>query len=328
MSQPSSRRQASSPKPFVWIPVSGKPRKSAPTGLEVFRQLTGRLDVSFSVESAYLYVGSGAYDFKPGARQDEPEVWYTFYRRHGQLCVPGTSLKGAIRALVEAMSNSCISQAGSREYVQPSHQRCGENDQQVCVSCNLFGRTGWRGRVHFADALPEQEVKTQIVKINELWPPRLTRGRKFYSGQQFQSLGNLRPERNHRFVEAVPRGTNFRTTVFFENVRPEELGLVCCGLGWDVDAQGKLVNWLYPKVGGAKPRCFGMIRFLAPSLKLWSLERGRMQLGRSELSGQQLLEYLGRCIQQCKASDLFDKNAWETLCNELKKGIACPRGLY
>lgn len=322
------QRPAVAPKPFVWLSLPQQaPRKVSSVGLEVFRGLTGRLDVSFVVESAYMHVGSGNYEFQAKARPNEPDVYHTFCRRGEKLCVPGTSLKGAIRSIVEAISNSCVSQAGTKEFVQPTHSRCGENAEQVCISCSLFGRTGWRGRIHFNDALPAEEPKIEIVKINELWAPRVTQGRKFYSGNQFQALPNKQPEKNHRFVEGVVRGSRFSTAIVFENVQSEELGLVCCALGWDVDGQGKLVSAFMPKIGGAKPRCFGMVRFTAPTVTLWTSE-SKLQLTRKAITGQDALAFISQCIVQCKKSQYFVATAWQALVGGLKAGVPCPKGLY
>ncbi|GBD36203.1 hypothetical protein HRbin36_01324 [bacterium HR36] len=318
-----------SPKPFLWIPVPQQaPRKQAPVGLEVFRNLTGRLDLSLVVESAYFYVGSGAYEYKAGARPNEPEVWHTFARREGQLCIPGTSLKGAIRAFVELLSNSCVSQAGRQEFVPMSHKQCPESAGEICVACSLFGRTGWRGRIHFADATPAAEVRTQIVKINELWAPRRTQGRKFYSGNQYKPLSNLQPERNHRFVEAVTKGGRFNTAIFFENVRAEELGLVCCALGWDVGDKGTLVTAYYPKIGGAKPRCFGMVRFASPVVNLWGVSSGSLLPSRTQKTGKDALDYIAQCIAACKKNGPLVLDAWKRLVEGLRAGTACPEGLY
>jgi hypothetical protein len=110
------RNPNAEPKPFVLIDIpSYSPERKPATTHEKFAGLTGRLELTFTVVSEYLFVGSGAYEFDPNARGDRPDVWYTFYRRNGQLCVPGTSIKGAIRAIVEAISNSCVSQFDAPE---------------------------------------------------------------------------------------------------------------------------------------------------------------------------------------------------------------------
>jgi hypothetical protein len=115
------RNPNAEPKPFVLIEIPSRaPERKPATTHEKFAGLTGRLELTFTVVSEYLFVGSGAYGFDPNARGDRPDVWYTFYRRNGQLCVPGTSIKGAIRAIVEAISNSCVSQRHPREKVRSS----------------------------------------------------------------------------------------------------------------------------------------------------------------------------------------------------------------
>jgi CRISPR/Cas system CSM-associated protein Csm3 (group 7 of RAMP superfamily) len=97
------RNPNAEPKPFVLIEIPSRaPERKPATTHEKFAGLTGRLELTFTVVSEYLFVGSGAYGFDPNARGDRPDVWYTFYRCNGRLCVPGTSIKGAIRAIVES----------------------------------------------------------------------------------------------------------------------------------------------------------------------------------------------------------------------------------
>jgi len=207
-------------------------------------------------------------------------------------------------------------------------QRCPENANKVCVSCSLFGRTGWRGRVHFADALPEGEIPTQKVKISDLWPPRRVQGRKFYVGNQLQQLPNPGPEKNHRFVEAVPKGSRFLTSLYFENVKLEELGLVCCALGWDVSEQGQLQIAMVPKIGGAKPRCFGMVAFQAPKFRLWTVEQGKLRIHQKEITGPEALTFVADCIKRCKQSSLFVEDQWQKLIEGLNRPVSCPKGAY
>lgn len=333
MSQERRERKSGSapePKPFVWIPIREQqaPRKAAPVGFEEFRNLTGRLDASFVVESDYLHIGSGAFEFDQKAGSDQPDVWHTFYRRCGQICVPGTSLKGSVRSIVEAITNSCISQAANAENVPTTHRRCPEDAKQVCFCCSLFGRTGWRGRVHFADALPEGMPQLEVVKISELWGPRKYEGRKFYSGTRVQRLRDKVPARNHRFVEAVLKGTKFRTSIFFENVAEEELGVVFHGLGWDVNANGQLVSAMMPKVGGAKPRCFGRVRWTLPTIRLWQVQNAKLMLRSTQYSAQDAIQFIINCLGKCKKANLLIVQTWNTLVQQLGTESQCPRGLY
>jgi len=47
------------PKPFFWIPLKGRPQKTAPPGHERFQGLSGWMEIEIEVVSDYLYVGSG-----------------------------------------------------------------------------------------------------------------------------------------------------------------------------------------------------------------------------------------------------------------------------
>ncbi len=328
------RNPESKSKPYVLIPMpSERPKVDFVVTHEKFAGLTGRLELNFEVVSEYLFVGSGAYEFDPNARGNRPDVWHTFYRRNGQICVPGTSIKGAIRAIVEAISNSCVSQfrRGKEKLGLKEHRPCRfENEKsQLCPACRLFGTTGFRGRVHFSDFLPQPEAKLEIVKIGELWEPRRydPTKRRFYERKSFQPVGDLRLKSGFRFVEAVPKGAKFRGTLNFENLSKAELGLIFYALGWTVDADQVKIAFA-PKIGGAKPRCFGSVKFRPVRLLLWNGDLKGL-LTPQEMVGNELLSFLSSCLQECQESDLLHKDSWEALVQGfMPKNEPCPQGLY
>lgn len=315
------------PAPFVWVPIpSGAPKRSAPQYHHAFSGLTGKLELTITVESDYLFVGSGEFD--AGAKGDGPDVWSTFFRRNGQICIPGTSIKGAIRAIVEAISNSCVSQKKRDEKLDDAHAACRDANS-LCPACRLFGVTGYRGRVHFSDALPEGQVPTpEVIKIAELWGPRLSRGRKFYQVKKVASLPDRRPQKGFHFVEAVPKGTRFHTVLHFENLTEEELGLLLYALGWEPQGE-KLVVAFSPKLGGAKPRCFGAVRFGYGKLTLWEGQSGRIPSFKTVAPGE-VSKRLVQLMNRARQSGLLHLPSWETL----KKGMreqedaTCPSGAY
>jgi len=349
------------PKPFVLVPIPSEgPKRQPPVTHERFFDLTGHLGLTFTVVSEYLFVGSGAYDFDPNARGDRPDVWYTFYRRNDQMCVPGTSIKGAVRAIVEAISNSCVSQTrrkrSSEEQVRSSsHRPCQFKDitSSLCPACRLFGTTGYRGRVHFSDFLPRGEVtKGEIVKIGELWEPKKcdSTKRRFYGQKSFQRAGDLRPTSGFRFVEAVRKETEFQGTLVFENLKEAELGLLFHALGWAVEEgsaldsrkaaagsaqntrgeQGKVITAFYPKIGGAKPRCFGSVQFnyQTARLRLWHGNLAGL-LASQELIGNNVTRFFSRCIQESKKGGFLHSESWETLVKECRlRNETCPKGVY
>lgn len=329
-----SQRPEAEPKPFALVPIpSDAPKRERAAMHEQFRGLTGRMELVITVESDYLFVGSGGYEFDPNARGDRPDVWHTFYRRNGQICIPGTSIKGAIRAIVEAISNSCILQSRKQEQsrLDSAHRPCRFIDEKspLCPACRLFGTTGFRGRVHFGDVLPQGEVRAKIVKIAELWEPRrAASARRFYEVKRFQAMTNRRPEKNFRFVEAISKGSQFNVSLHFENLNEAELGLVCHALGWKAENE-KFGFAFTPKLGGAKPRCFGAVRFEPIQLHLWKGNILLSGLKPQALQGEESSRFLVECLQACQRSDFLHRRSWERLVRRLQpKNETCPREVY
>ncbi len=320
------------PKPFFWIPFHESPQRAKLTAREsheCFQALSGRIGFEVRVVSEYLYVGSGAIllDDKVGA-------YYAFTRRGDQLVIPGTGIKGAVRSIVEALSNSCVRQIASKDRLRkPSYRACGnvkqgqEKQAVLCPACRLFGTTGYRGRVYFVDALPADQLKTQIIKIADLWPPRQTKGRKFYQSKIFQHLDD-KPEKSHRFVEVIPKGVSFGTTLFFENTGPDEMGLLLRALGLErYSEQDNIIPTFPVKLGGAKPRCLGAVHFYPQNLYLLpNSSRGLFQALAQGGESYSVKETLEEWLQD---QTLLDPEAWA----QFHQGAQisqefCPKEVY
>lgn len=327
------KRQDAEPKPFFWIPLEGEsaPVTETPPFHDRFDGLSGQMALAIQVQSEYLYVGSGAFDFFP--LQGQEQACYTFASRNGQLIIPGTGIKGAVRSVVEALSNSCVSQTARKDRLQSkNHTGCRgikqgqERRTRLCPACRLFGTTGYRGRVHFADALPLGDVQTTHIKIADLWPPRQIKGRKFYQTKAFQQL-DMRPEKSHRFLEVVPRGAQFETTLFLENLSPAEMGVLLRALGLGPHSQKEdSVVYAFPiKLGGAKPRCLGSVQFRPTSVFLVD---GTDLLGTLP-EGKQPDSLVLQMRRWLDDATLLDKQAWERFLKEAKpQQDACPREVY
>ncbi len=333
-----ARRPEPEPKPFFWVSLDKPSQKIRPMFHEKFDGWTGRLIWEIEVFSDYLYVGSGNLDLVrlPNGRE---QARYAFARRGGQLVIPATSIKGAVRAVFEVITNSCVSQRHRREH-SPStaHMACGlvrkgkEERAQLCPACRVFGTTGYRGRVHFSDALPVGDVRTETVKISDLWPPRQVRkARKFYQTKAFQKQ-DLRPRKNTRFLEVVPKESRFRTTLYFENLSDAEMGALMRALGLDIDSSkpDAVVYAFRLKLGGAKPRCLGSVRFhprgrfiqTSPSTDADGLWQRFLQ------SAPETLKDL--FLQWLQSKELLDAEAWQQFCTKArpKTDEACPREVY
>ncbi|MGQ9654827.1 MAG: RAMP superfamily CRISPR-associated protein [Thermodesulfobacteriota bacterium] len=320
-------------KPFFWVSLDKNraPQKEKPPAHERFGprvgDWNGRLELEVEVVSEYLYVGSG--EFGLFNLNGKEQAYYVFARHNGRLVIPGTGIKGAVRSIVEAISNSCIRQSAKGKRAPGSYRAC-DDEHRLCPACRLFGTTGYRGRVHFSDAIPVGEVKTSKIKVADLWPPRQTRGRKFYQTKEFQPL-DQRPEKSHRFLEVVPKGSRFSSSFYFENVSSAEMGLVMRALGLDLSPQdpSKAVRAFPVKLGGAKPRCLGAV-YLHPG-KLYLIPSGpglfsALLSGGAQSPPEQIRQHL---VTWLKDSALLDQEAWQVFLKEAKrKGELCPAEVY
>lgn len=309
-----SRRPPLEEKPFVYVPISKKePDRKEFISHEVQKNLTGKIDFDLEVVSDYLFVGSGGYDFHGDM------VFYSFFQTKGNLAIPGTSLKGSIRAVVEAISNSCVSQVAGKDknLIPQTHSRC-TSEKELCPVCRIFGMTGYGGRISFSDANPLGKIKSYIVKIGELFEPKIVKTdedgkgkRKFYGNWEFNPINNLNPEKNHRFVEAVSKGTRFRFTFSFNNLLEEELSLILHAMGVDQDYR--------TKIGGAKPRCFGTVKLTALGGSLYNnpIENP------TKITEQSIKDFM-------KKTDLINLELLKALSKQLKprEDKTCPKGVY
>lgn len=312
------------PKPFFWVTLSKQaPYMEKPPDHDRFRDWSGRMELEIEVVSKYLYVGSG--NFELFNLQDKEQAYYAFARSNGQLIIPGTGIKGAVRNIVEAISNSCVQQVVRGEKA-PKHEACRDKEA-LCPACRLFGTTGYSGRVRFSDAIPVGEVKSTIIKIADLWPPRQAKGRKFYYAGSFQPL-DIQPQKSHRFIEVVPKGSKFVTALAFENTSDAEMGLLmrALGLGFSQQDPSKVV-YLFPlKLGGAKPRCLGAVH-LRP--KRLSMITGGPDIFSALLTGGRPYPILDTLKIWLEDNSLLDRPAWEQFCKGARiRGEPCPKEVY
>ena len=332
------RRPEPEPKPFFWVSLDKPPQKDRPVFHEKFEGWTGHLVWEIEVLSDYLYVGRGNLDLVRLPDGHE-QARYAFARRDGKLVVPATSVKGAVRAVFEAITNSCVSQRHRRERPpSAAHMACGlvrkgkEEKAQLCPACRIFGTTGYRGRVHFSDAVPVGDVRTETIKISDLWPPRRVRkARKFYQIKDFQRQ-DLRPRKNTRFLEVVPKGSRFCTTLYFENLSGAEMGALMRALGLGLhSSKPNTIVYAFPlKLGGAKPRCLGSVRFHPRSVFIQTSSSTH-----ADDLWQRFLQpapggVKNLLLQWLQFEALLDEEAWQQFRAEAQPQTdeACPREVY
>jgi CRISPR-associated protein (TIGR03986 family) len=166
-----------------------------------------------------------------------------------------TSLKGVIRSVAEAVSQSCFPIGDGGKCTDP---------KQLCTCCRMFGWLNrgdvFAGRVHISDARPEGDWKygqSEYIAPHALSSPKphhgtfyqkegKPRGRKFYYHQQGES--HIQRQGQTSIIPA-PAGAVFRFDVDFADLDAAELGLLIYTL--------ELEPELYHKIGKAKPLGLG-----------------------------------------------------------------------
>jgi CRISPR/Cas system CSM-associated protein Csm3 (group 7 of RAMP superfamily) len=200
---------------------------------------TGKMVVQIEAVSP-LHIGSGDYEL------DSQGLYIPFARKKGLLYIPGTSIKGAIRAYAEALSPSC--------------EGGGCRGEELCICCHIFGTQGLQGRVAFCDTEGLKDVQTQIQSVEARWsaPPARApaRGRRFY--RHHAQPGSLARAAAQERLEVVPKWTKFKSEVFFMGLTQEEMGLLLLAMGlWQEQP-------FSVKMGGGKNRGLGSVRLKVP----------------------------------------------------------------
>jgi hypothetical protein len=182
---------------FVPLPTTVNRRKRQ--SLRLDRRLPGHLFGSITVTfkcAQPVHVGSGFKALVNG------EVVRSMATRGETLVIPGSTLKGALRARFEAITQSCVPHGlpGNRGHqkndkgLSRTHPGVTEAELDVglkghaafqggcsreaaCAACALFGfqsgRAGMRARVTFMDLVPMTGNPRAVESIPTQWGPRL-----------------------------------------------------------------------------------------------------------------------------------------------------------
>lgn len=204
--------------------------------------------------------------------------------------LPGSSLKGVLRSVTEALSGSCLTlplpqkgegkEKGKVEYrdrppvlpvlykIPPGFEHC-RDPKRLCPACRLFGfqsgENSFLGKVSISDAVAISQVETETLTIEALMEPKprhriwyensgqqgVMGGRKFYYHQPSGPRTTEKIKYN-KTVEAVPPGTIFEFTVDYTNLTDDEVALLIFIL--------TLEEPMCHKVGMGKPVSLGSVK--------------------------------------------------------------------
>jgi len=306
-------------KPYDFVPFpKERPYREQGAGQDKLnpRLLSGTLELTLHTLTP-VHVGSGYSDFIKAGNQEylaalqasKPVREADAVRR--RYLIPGSSIKGAVRSIVEAITRSCIriTQGRHRPYIPQGYGGCmSVND--LCIACRLFGAQDYQGHVSFEDAVAP---KGSLVLLGTplLWtpargghglPPRYlerdrAKGRKFYR--------HARPPSGVDPRACIKSGAELPLRIHFLNLSEAELGILLTALGLHPDHPFPI------KLGGGKPVGLGSVQIILNRVTLLQgadalKATGRLGQART-LVGSDLNAFRQRCANA--ASALIDNDA-------------------
>lgn len=247
------------PKPYKLVKLpANAPTRQAPIGHHVFKsdKLTGSISLKLTVKNS-TFVASGVVamgsDVIKNSSATKPKLIKVALTKEDKLIIPGSSFKGVVRSIYEAITASCICKTKSRT-IPANYKECKKKDQ-LCPACRVFGAMDWQGLISFNDAIAV-EVKPSVGFMPSLYAPRpqceqyKTPGRKFYyHARQAINKGVTQGIP----VQQAPKDLVLTTELQFMNLTEAELGTLLIVLGQDTK------NPLTLKIGGGKPIGMGTV---------------------------------------------------------------------
>jgi len=298
------------PYDFVPIDWNTPSQRRPPTPHHKFTGVSGRIEGTITAETPLLIRDPRSNDKK-----------LQFLRNKGKssaFIVPGSSLKGMIRNLVETIGNGCFKlfdgnyqekswpvDVNYHSKMKHEFKEC-TNPNDLCLACRMFGTLAgnYMGNVNINDAVCTNPVKHDAIILPPLYKPRpyhkawylsadgkTIAGRKFCFHQPphyyFRQINRRRPDPNA--VQATPLGvgSEFTFSLTFENLNPQDEFPV---LLYALDLQA---DHMRHKIGYAKAAGLGSIRInLTKLVQVDYSARYLRQEGTQTLTGEVLQEYL------------------------------------
>lgn len=322
-------REQAAPKPFAFVPLSTRVNRNKPTGHDRYQKNRTTGSIHGTIEAlSPIHIGSGVIDFGEHVAQQDPKLIKAAIRTKGNIVIPGSSLKGAIRSVVEAISESCVCKTVKkvRDKLPKSFWECNDKEY-LCVACRMFGGLGFQSNIAIQDA-PHIEEEGKIVTK---YVPPLYRPKRYHPNEQgrpmrkFYKHGKVATGKTP--FEACEVGSKFRFDVQVDNLSYAELGLFFTALGQHPKHQFNL------KIGGAKPRCFGSVNFQIDDVHIYDKPKERYLdwdfNPETMKTGEDLKKWMGNCIDKATNS-LLQVNQLQTLIDDIQptNDGNCPDGVY
>lgn len=284
------------PYDFARIDWDKEPERHAPvwhhrlTGQGTQRLYSGHLDGDVYAETP-LFIAD------PRAVSSDPRrPAQSMQNRQGGYIIPGSTLKGMLRTLVETLGNGCLTLFDGRyernrvDYareVPKAFQHC-EDNTNLCIACRTFGmlkertRGTFLGKVNIGDACSyaDKVFKYEPIYTLPLMEPKphhadfyLDQNRKHISGRKYyfhhspdqeplsaNKLIYMASRPANRYIQPLDYNTQFHFRADFTNLEAVEFAALLMAIVLEKDMRHK--------IGYAKPSGLGSIYLFPTSLTL------------------------------------------------------------
>lgn len=150
-------------KPYGFVPLVNtklKYKSETPTPHNFINKYkySGKLFLSIHTITD-IHLGSSIFNFNNG------EPYKAFMRKGEDLIIAGSSLKGVVRSISEAISFSCAPLVYPKglEYALESNNQKHCTSEKLCITCSMFGmqngRKSYKGKISFRDFILEDKKK-------------------------------------------------------------------------------------------------------------------------------------------------------------------------
>lgn len=265
--------------PYNFVPFSpGEPSTSSPPGHDDYSGRSGVLKCTLTALTPLLVKGSGT------GTGDERMPYMPLENDKFTPIIPGTSLKGMVRSVFEALTNSCVGLAADGKRLVPrGRQKCATLDE-LCPACRTFGylegEATHKGLVNIGQAELENDAsrRSPAIQLPALYGPNVTieqggrtvvnekyygskddpRGRKFYLHHRAFEEGFPHAAQKRDYVEPMEVGAEFSFEVAFENLSSHLLSALVASLALSDSATvGDETVKVRHKLGYGKPAGLG-----------------------------------------------------------------------
>lgn len=325
-------------RPYNFIYFSNiPPSENQPPGHNKYlpNHLHGSLFLTLIVQTV-LHVSTGAVVMGNDIGKDNIPLIKTMVQRNdNELIIQGSSLKGCIRSIYEAITNSRVGVKPKNPKEYPEERLPAKGINQLCPASIAFGASGekwgWQGLISIQDAYCEM-TDVEVGFIPNLWPPQPENNKSYYTKDKEGKDKTVGWKFYYNMKRAIDKGEGngipiqvaalkndeFTTEFKFRNLKPEELGALLIALGQDDE---------YPlilKAGAGKPLGLGSIKveiyeaqIIQSQADLNARYTSLVSPKNQTLTGESLTNFLKDKIHQAHYKQLVDKSKLKQLCKIL-----------